>query len=85
MSSILKNPIVMQLLKWCVVLLVGCLGLVLKQYGTTQHIDLPALALHVAAELDKLAVGGFFGWMLAQRPAFMALRRPPEYYEERLE
>lgn len=67
----LDNPWV----KRGLVVLGGILVLVLKQYGTTQHVDLPALALHVASEIDKLIVGAGAGWLLAGQPAFM---RPSE-------
>jgi hypothetical protein len=53
------------------VLLIGLCVLVLKQFGTTGHVDLQALALETANQIDKLLVGGWLGAMLADKPNFM--------------
>lgn len=60
------------------VVLAGIVVLVLKQYGTTGAVDLQALAMHVAGELDKLLVGGVGGWLLLGRPEFMRPSEPEE-------
>jgi hypothetical protein len=60
------------------VVFVGACVLVLKQYGTSGHVDLQALAMHVAGEIDKLLVGGAAGWLLLGRPDFMHPSEPEE-------
>jgi hypothetical protein len=60
------------------VLLAGIVVLVLKQYGTTGHVDLQALALHVASEIDKLVVGFGAAWLLTNKPSFMHPSEPEE-------
>jgi hypothetical protein len=62
-----------------IVVLGGVLVFVLKQYGTTGGIDLQALAMHVAGEIDKLVVGFAAAWLLTEKPDFM--RRPSELEE----
>ena len=58
-----------------VVVLVGLFVLALQQYAKTGALDPQALAGELANQLDKLMVGGAFGWLLAGQPSFM---RPPE-------
>ena len=64
--------------KAVVVLLLGCVVLVGKQLAETHVVDLYALAGHVASEVDKMLVGGLFGWLLAGQPSFMRPSEPEE-------
>ena len=53
------------------VVLGGVAVFVLKQYGTTGAVDLQALAMHIASEIDKVLVGFGAAWLLTEKPDFM--------------
>lgn len=85
MNEVMQSVLRSQIFKWFVVLLVGCLGLALRQFAVKGAVDLQALAAHVADALDVLAAGGLFGWALLERPNLMRGPARPPLDEERLE